>query len=40
MLRKADFRNLDSPPEGYIPGVSRGDPGFITSSENFKTLAD
>jgi hypothetical protein len=40
MLWKIDFRNLEEPPVGYIPGVSRGDPGFITSTENQKTMAD
>lgn len=39
MIRKIDFRNNIDPIKGYIPGVSRGDAGFITTLEYKKTLA-
>ena len=33
MLRKIDFKKLDKPPSNYIPGISRGDVGFLTNLE-------
>lgn len=38
LLRKIDFKNMKNPPEGYLPGISWGDAGFITTIENGKTL--
>ena len=34
MLWKIDFIKNDKPPSNYIPGLSRGDKGFITSYSN------
>lgn len=30
MLRRIDFKKMDKPPPNYVPGLSRGDKGFIT----------
>lgn len=31
MLRKIDFKKMKTPPPNYVPGLSRGDIGFITN---------
>lgn len=31
MLRKIDFKKMTKPPANYVPGLSRGDVGFITN---------
>ena len=31
MLRKIDFKKMKQPPPNYVPGLSRGDTGFITA---------
>lgn len=33
MISKSDFRRLNNPPKNYIPGLSRGDTGFITRTD-------
>ena len=30
MITKTDFKRLKKPPKNYVPGLSRGDTGFIT----------
>ena len=39
MLRKCDFKRLKKAPANYIPGISRGDTGFITRL-NLSTMTE
>ena len=30
LIKSSEAKKLDKPPPGYVPGISRGDTGFIT----------